>query len=187
MNCAKCNAELKDNAKFCDSCGAPQGAAPSALQRNLLGYQLLGFFFGTLGCHSLYAGYIGKGLAQLLLCWTGISTVWGLVDIITVKVDAAGVPMVNPFYNSPEIKAIADARRSALFWLLAMICLCLFGIAGMIFGLRALTVVGQVVAIALLVISFISGAIAVFKGQILGLIGILLATPALLFIFWSFC
>ena len=215
MNCAKCSAELKDSARFCDSCGAPQptvsilcpkcgaeqkagakycdscgislelGGSPAALQRNLFGYQMLGFFFGSLGCHSFYAGYIGKGLAQLLLSWTGISTVWSLVDIVTVKTDAQGLPMVSPFYNSPEVKGIADARRAAIFWVMAMVCLCLFGGAGMYFGIRTLSVIGQIVGIVLLAIGFVSGAIAVFKGQILGIIGILLTSPSLLFVFWS--
>lgn len=59
-------------------------------------YILLGFFFGCLGFHNFYAGYVGRGLIQLLsiLCLIGIFFVplWVLIEICTVTRDARGVP-----------------------------------------------------------------------------------------------
>ena len=54
---------------------------------------LLCIFLGLLGVHNFYAGYTGRGVAQLLLCWTGISSLWAFIELFTVKNDAKGVPM----------------------------------------------------------------------------------------------
>ena len=39
---------------------------------NKIAYALLAFFLGGIGVHKFYAGFVGKGMAYLLLCWTGI-------------------------------------------------------------------------------------------------------------------
>ena len=62
---------------------------------------LLGFFLGGLGIHNFYAGYAGKGVAQLLLnlflFWTVIVPlgilIWVLIEICTVDTDANGIRM----------------------------------------------------------------------------------------------
>ncbi len=52
----------------------------------------------TLGIHNFYAGYNGKGIAQLLITVLtfglgGLVTwIWAIVDVCTVTVDAGGVP-----------------------------------------------------------------------------------------------
>jgi TM2 domain-containing membrane protein YozV len=64
-------------------------------------YVLLGLFLGGLGVHNFYAGYTGKGVAQLLLTlflwWTIIVpvgvTVWIIVEVCTVDRDAYGNPL----------------------------------------------------------------------------------------------
>ena len=66
-----------------------------------LAYILLGIFLGGLGVHNFYAGYTGKGVAQLLmtlfLWWTILVPlgvwIWIIVEIVTVEHDALGNPM----------------------------------------------------------------------------------------------
>ena len=53
------------------------------------------FVLGGLGVHNFYLGFAGRGIVQLLLCWTGISSIWALVDMIVIiasknKKDAKG-------------------------------------------------------------------------------------------------
>jgi TM2 domain-containing membrane protein YozV len=86
---------------------AAQPAAPAQVQvqalpigpaKTRVAYVLLGLFLGCLGIHNFYAGYTGKGIAQLLICvLTGwlivpllIVGIWVLIEIITVKKDATG-------------------------------------------------------------------------------------------------
>jgi len=64
-------------------------------------YIVLGFFFGCFGIHNFYAGYSGRGVAQLLITitlgWIGIgffiTGVWALIEIITVTTDPQGLRM----------------------------------------------------------------------------------------------
>ena len=77
------------------------GANPQASgeQKERLIYILLGIFLGGFGIHNFYAGYTGKGVAQLLITlllgWLVIPLlavfVWVLIEIITVTKDANGV------------------------------------------------------------------------------------------------
>lgn len=70
-------------------------------QKSRVAYIVLGFFLGGLGIHNFYAGYTGKGLAQLLLTIFSAALafiplivvgVWVLAEICTVTKDAQGVP-----------------------------------------------------------------------------------------------
>ena len=71
------------------------------MPKSRLAYILLGVFVGSLGIHNFYAGYTGKGIAQLLisilsagfLSWA--TFIWAIVDIITVTKDAQGVTFSN--------------------------------------------------------------------------------------------
>ncbi len=64
--------------------------------KNRLVYILLAIFLGVFGVHNFYAGYIGRGVAQLLLTLLSLFTlsfvvfVWVVVEIVTVKTDATG-------------------------------------------------------------------------------------------------
>jgi len=66
-----------------------------------LAYILLGVFLGGLGIHNFYAGYTGKGIAQLLmslfLWWTIVAPIavwiWIIVEVCTVDRDADGNPL----------------------------------------------------------------------------------------------
>lgn len=65
-------------------------------------FVLLGLFLGCLGIHNFYAGYSGKGIAQLLITiflgWVFglgifITGIWALIEIIVVNTDAQGLRM----------------------------------------------------------------------------------------------
>ena len=69
--------------------------------KSRLAYILLALFLGGLGVHNFYAGYTGRGVAQLLLTilliWTIVVPlavwIWTIVEMVTVTHDAQGVPM----------------------------------------------------------------------------------------------
>jgi|SRR5215213_1861716 len=70
--------------------------------KSRLAYILLALFLGGLGIHNFYAGYSGKGVAQLLLTlllfWTIVVPIgvwiWIIVEMCTVDHDALGNPMM---------------------------------------------------------------------------------------------
>ena len=49
-------------------------------QPNIVIYLILCFLFGSFGIHSFFAKKFKKGLIQLILCGTGISTFWAIAD-----------------------------------------------------------------------------------------------------------
>ena len=69
--------------------------------KSRLAYILLGIFLGGLGVHNFYAGYTGKGVAQLLLSLLSLGFlslvvyIWVIIEIITVTKDAKGIPFVS--------------------------------------------------------------------------------------------
>ena len=74
----------------------------SSPPKSRVAFILLGLFLGGLGVHNFYAGYSGKGVAQLLLTlflwWTIVVpigvTIWIIVEVCTVDRDAYGNPLV---------------------------------------------------------------------------------------------
>ncbi len=72
-----------------------------ALPKSRLAYILLALFLGTLGIHNFYAGYTGRGIAQLLLTLLSLGFlslfvfIWVIVEICTVDKDAKGVPFLS--------------------------------------------------------------------------------------------
>jgi TM2 domain-containing membrane protein YozV len=64
-------------------------------------YILLAILVGYFGIHNFVAGYIGRGMAQLLitvfLSWTIIAPIvvwtWAIVEACTVRQDARGRAM----------------------------------------------------------------------------------------------
>lgn len=67
--------------------------------KSRLAFILLGLFVGALGIHNFYAGYTGRGIAQLLITlligWLFVPLIfvgiWILIEIITVTADSDGV------------------------------------------------------------------------------------------------
>ena len=47
---------------------------------------LLAIFLGWIGGHRFYVRKIGTGFLMLLLCWTGISFLWAIIDIIMIAI-----------------------------------------------------------------------------------------------------
>ncbi len=126
MQCPDCSTQVSDQAQACPSCGypiarkvsgdvtrefgvvdyrrsgrasgGPQSVAVVKSAKNRGVYIILGLFLGCLGIHNFYAGYHGRGAAQLiitiLLGWVIIGLVitvlWALIEICTVTEDAAG-------------------------------------------------------------------------------------------------
>ncbi len=65
--------------------------------KSRVAFILLGVFLGHLGVHNFYAGYTGRGLAQLLItlltCGLGaiVTFVWSIIEVCTVDKDSQNV------------------------------------------------------------------------------------------------
>jgi TM2 domain-containing membrane protein YozV len=100
MFCNQCGNELPANAAICMKCGVATGLPPVQVvaSKSRTAYVLLGLFLGGLGIHNFYAGYAGRGIAQLLItlfggwmCFPWIAVmVWVLVEVCSVTHDAQG-------------------------------------------------------------------------------------------------
>ncbi|MBK8792903.1 MAG: TM2 domain-containing protein [Holophaga sp.] len=105
MFCPNCGNEVADHAVVCVKCGgalkSQTAAAFDPAAKSKMAFILLGIFLGGLGIHNFYAGYTGKGVAQLLIsvltCGFGsiISWIWAIVEVCTIQVDATGKPFTN--------------------------------------------------------------------------------------------
>lgn len=117
--CPFCSKPISVSAKVCPSCGddVSNGAAVDASLRGAPArstkpmvvrsvksrgvYIILGVLLGLLGIHNFYAGYYGRGAAQLiitlLLGWViigiFITGIWVLIELFTVAEDADGNAM----------------------------------------------------------------------------------------------
>ena len=103
MFCAQCGNQVPDVAIMCTKCGVPTGvtaASRGVIEKSRVAYVLLGIFLGGIGIHNFYAGYAGRGIAQLLLSvltgWLIFPLIaiwiWVIVEVCTVNRDAQGVP-----------------------------------------------------------------------------------------------
>lgn len=69
--------------------------------KSRLAYILLGLFLGMLGIHNFYAGFTGRGIAQLLISLLSCGLlavgvfIWNIVEIVTQKTDSMGVEFTN--------------------------------------------------------------------------------------------
>ena len=81
----------------------PMGSSKAVeAPKNRSTYILLAVFFGGLGIHNFYAGYTGRGIAQLLILlltgWLILPAVavfiWVLVEICIITRDADNVPFL---------------------------------------------------------------------------------------------
>lgn len=93
MYCKKCGKEIEDGTKFCPNCGMSQVVDADFTNRfestsdvevsdkSKIGAGLLQIFLGGFGIGRFYLGYIGIGVAQLLLSFCcGIGAIWGFID-----------------------------------------------------------------------------------------------------------
>lgn len=93
--CHNCGTSVTDGAAMCTKCGAMLNRS----RKSKLVAGLLGIFLGGWGVHNFYLGFIGKGIAQILLnfCF-GIGSIWGFIEGILIlcdrlTVDADGIPL----------------------------------------------------------------------------------------------
>ncbi len=130
MYCRNCGNVVNDQAVICVTCGVPTGKGNNfcplcgeatdsmsqvcmkcgftlnnyGQQKSKLAAGLFGIFLGAFGVHRFYLGYIGIGLAQLLLtvlsCFilSPIIWVWGLIEGIlilagSINKDAKGLAL----------------------------------------------------------------------------------------------
>ncbi len=77
--CIRCNALIGSNLAVCPYCGTNQMAAPVG-QHNKLVAGLLAILLGSIGAHKFYLGQTGQGIIYLLLCWTFIPGVIGVIE-----------------------------------------------------------------------------------------------------------
>ncbi|RAL69337.1 hypothetical protein C1G87_0261 [Dehalococcoides mccartyi] len=61
---------------------------------------MLGIFLGSIGVHRFYLGYVGIGIAQIIVSFVtlGIGSIWGFIEGILIltgsfKNDAKGIPL----------------------------------------------------------------------------------------------
>lgn len=103
MFCRQCGREIVDDAIVCVHCGAATGQVAIATgAKSRVGYVLFGIFLGCLGIHNFYAGYTGRGIAQLLITlvawWLVIPLfmvwIWAIVEVCAVTKDAKGRPLI---------------------------------------------------------------------------------------------
>ena len=101
MFCSQCGEEILDQAAVCVHCGIATGRGTvAAIAKSRTAFVLLGIFIGGLGIHNFYAGYTGKGIAQLLIVlligWLIVPLIavgiWVIIEVCTVRQDARGVP-----------------------------------------------------------------------------------------------
>lgn len=125
MKCEYCDNPVPNGATRCPSCGAavqliemagniileqmPRAKQPAIStsfvdpylyvdKKSRVVYVVLAIIFGEIGVHNFYAGYIGRGVVQLLvtvltfglLFW--VSWIWAVVEACAVDCDGKGVP-----------------------------------------------------------------------------------------------
>lgn len=104
MFCRNCGNPVNDGDVACAKCGCFLSGIPhtevvnpgdvSSCDKTV--YLVLAILLGTLGVHNFYAGYTGRGVAQLLLtilsCFilSWAVFIWALVEGLTTECDAQG-------------------------------------------------------------------------------------------------
>ncbi len=96
MFCTDCGKEIANKAVLCVHCGCnTNNASQSQSSTKSRGvFICLGLFFGIIGVHNFYAGYVGRGMLQLLLTLFVVGLffvpIWVLIEMIAINKDASG-------------------------------------------------------------------------------------------------
>lgn len=108
VRCPSCGATIQlESVRDCESIKMPEQerSAQSCIdpflyveKKSRVVYIILGIFFGPMGVHNFYAGYMGRGIAQLLitllscglLCW--VSWIWAFIEICVLEHDGRLIP-----------------------------------------------------------------------------------------------
>lgn len=98
--CQNCGAETNPAAEVCLKCGVKLTVVAKTGDKSKLAAGLLGIFLGGLGIHRFYLGYVGIGIAQIIvtLITFGIGGIWGFIEGIMILTDvidkdAKGMPL----------------------------------------------------------------------------------------------
>ena len=112
--CPHCGRETHPEAVLCVNCGRKiSDPEYSKKSRALAGH--LGIFFGFLGIHNFYLGYVAKGIVKILmstlgiaLCGMGpfISLVWGFVEGIFILCDN-----INYDASGRKLRKIGEKKK----------------------------------------------------------------------------
>lgn len=90
--CSECGEIIKAKAEICPKCGVRQFSPFSNLAaiapngKSKLAAVLFAFFLGGFGFHKFYLGRVGMGVVYLLLCWTFIPSVLGVIEGIMLLI-----------------------------------------------------------------------------------------------------
>ena len=79
------DAELTDSANRGSSRSSSRSSSSSSAGgKSKLVAGLLAIFAGGLGVHSFYLGYTMKGILHLLLLFTGLSSIWAIIEAVQI-------------------------------------------------------------------------------------------------------
>ncbi len=78
--CTTCGNELNVKAEICPKCGVRQPATGGGAGGKRVTAAILGILIGGLGVHHFYLGNTLRGLIYILLCWTLIPAIVGLIE-----------------------------------------------------------------------------------------------------------
>lgn len=79
--CSNCGNEVQEHQAICLNCGAyvqHSPARPGGKSRIAAG--IIAILLGGLGVHKFYMGKTGLGVVYLLLCWTFVPSIVGLIE-----------------------------------------------------------------------------------------------------------
>ena len=84
--CQHCGAETDPAAEICVKCGVRLATVIPEDAKSRMVAGLLGLFLGGLGVHRFYLGYVGIGIAQILvtLVTFGLGALWGFIEGILI-------------------------------------------------------------------------------------------------------
>lgn len=84
-HCHDCGAEFGEDSEVCPECGAQQpeaGDSENGSDRVVVG--LLALFLGLFGAHKFYQGATRLGMMYLLVFWTGVPAILGIIEGIVI-------------------------------------------------------------------------------------------------------
>lgn len=98
--CQNCGVESDPVADVCVKCGVKLAVAVPEDAKSKLAAGILGIFLGGLGIHRFYLGYVGIGIAQIVVTVVtcGAGALWGFIEGILILTgsmnkDAKGMPL----------------------------------------------------------------------------------------------
>ncbi len=78
--CRDCGTVINAQAEICPHCGVRQKMPVLATSRSRTSAAVFALFLGGLGAHKFYLGHPGQGILYLLLCWTFVPAIVGLIE-----------------------------------------------------------------------------------------------------------